>query len=72
MRCQGVDPSYLFASLLVGTVGLGMLMFGKKAGRVVPLACGAGLMLVSYVMPNVASMLVASTVVAALPFAVKS
>lgn len=67
-----MDPAYLFVSLIVGTVGLGMLTFGKKAGRVVPLACGAALMLVSYVMPNVASMLVASTVVAAVPFVVKS
>lgn len=58
--------------MLVGTVGLGMLTFGKKAGRVVPLACGAALMLVSYVMPNATSMLVTSGVVAAVPFFVKA
>jgi hypothetical protein len=59
------------ASMLVGTVGLGMLTFGKKAGRMVPLGCGLALMLVSYVCPTATSMLVASSVVAAVPFFVK-
>ena len=66
-----VDPSLLFVSMFVGTVGLAVLTFGKKAGRVVPLACGVLLMLVSYVAPSVPTMLVASTMVVAVPFFVR-
>ena len=72
MRCLGMDPAFLFASLIVGTVGLGMLTFGKKAGRIVPLVCGLALMVVSYVMPTATSMLLTSGVVVAVPFVVKS
>ena len=69
---EGMDPTFLFVSMFVGTVGMAMLVFGKKAGKLVPLGCGAGLMLTSYVAPGVPSMLVASTLIAAVPFVVKS
>ena len=72
MRCLYMDPTLLFVSMTVGTVGIAMLTFGKRAGRLVPLACGAALLLVSYVMPTATSMLLASGVVAAVPFVVKS
>ena len=72
MRCPGMDTTLLFVSMVVGTVGLAMLAFGKSAGRVVPLGCGAAMLLVSYAMPGVTSMLVASAVVGAVPFVVKS
>lgn len=28
-----MDPGPLFSSMLIGTIGFGMLVFGKKAGR---------------------------------------
>jgi len=40
--------SFLFASLLWGSVGLGYFIYGKKQGSWAPLAGGVSMMAVSY------------------------
>jgi hypothetical protein len=46
----------LMLELIIGAVGLGMFMYGKKAGRMVPLGAGAALMVVPYFIPNLWAM----------------
>jgi hypothetical protein len=58
-----MDDNLLIVSMLFGTIGLGMLMYGKKAGRLVPLIAGLALMTIPYFIPN---LLILSIVCAAL------
>lgn len=36
------SPAMLFSGLIVGTLGLGLFLYGKKAERPAPLAIGLG------------------------------
>ena len=51
-----MDPGYLMASLVFGMIGMGMFMYGKKAGRMIPLGVGVALMIVPYFFSNVLAM----------------
>ena len=60
--------SFLFASLLWGSVGLGYFIYGKKQGRPLLLALGLGLMIFPYFISNLAWMIGIGVVLTVLPF----
>ena len=66
-----MDINLLLASLVFGTVGMGMFMYGKKAGRMVPLGAGAGLMIVPYFIPNLIVLLIVGGGLMAMPWVVR-
>ena len=68
---RGMDESHLWVSLLLGSIGAGMFLYGKKAGRMVPLGAGLGLLVVPYFIPNVIVMAVVGVVMAGLPWVVR-
>lgn len=68
---RGMDESHLWVSLVFGAIGAGMFLYGKKAGRMVPLGAGLGLMVVPYFIPNVLVMAAASCAMTALPWIVR-
>jgi hypothetical protein len=43
------DSSFLFASLLWGSIGVGYFIYGKKLGATMPLIGGIAMIAVSYV-----------------------
>ena len=47
-----MDGYSLGVSFLFGLIGTGMFIYGRKAGRVVPLVIGGLLMVVPYFLPN--------------------
>jgi hypothetical protein len=51
-RPVDLSPSWLLASLIVGTIGLGLFLFGKKQLRFPQLLVGLGLMIESAFVPN--------------------
>jgi hypothetical protein len=53
-----VNPNALLASVLLGSVGLGFFVYGKKQRRAPHLAVGVLLMVYPYFVSNVALMLV--------------
>jgi hypothetical protein len=63
-----VNPSALLASLFIGSVGLGLFVYGKKQRRGLHLAAGVLLMVYPYLVPNVALMLVIAVVILGLLF----
>jgi len=68
-----LDPSSLLASMLIGSVGLGLLIYGKKQVRFPQMIVGLGLMVYPYFVSNVWLMLgIAVAAVAALWGAVRS
>jgi hypothetical protein len=46
------NSNTLFVSLIWGSIGLGMAIYGKKQGSLVPLFGGIALMAVSYVVSS--------------------
>jgi hypothetical protein len=67
----GMDENHLWVSLVLGSIGAGMFLYGKKAGRMVPLGAGLGLIVVPYFIPNVIVMAVVGCVMAGLPWVVR-
>jgi hypothetical protein len=63
-----LDPNYLLLSLLFGTVGMGIFMYGKKTGQIPHLAAGVALMTCPYFIPNLIAMTSVCIVLALLPF----
>jgi hypothetical protein len=63
-----LDSNYLLFSFLFGTVGMGLFMYGKKAGKIPHLAAGLALMTCPYFIPNVIAMASVCIVLALLPF----
>ena len=61
----------LIVSLLFGMVGMGMFMYGRKAGRFVPLVAGGLLMVVPYFLPNWIAQVVVCTALTATPWVVQ-
>ena len=66
-----MDSTSLFLSLLFGAVGMGMLMYGKKAGRPVPLFAGLALMLIPYFIPNLLILAIVCCGLTALPWVLR-
>jgi hypothetical protein len=63
-----MDHTLLMASFVFGLIGMGMFMYGKKAGRPIPLAAGAGLMVVPYFLSSLAVMLIVCCALTAVPW----
>jgi hypothetical protein len=61
-----VSSNALLASILVGSVGLGFFMYGKKQRRTPHLAAGVLLMVYPYFVSSVAVMLVIAAALVAL------
>ena len=63
-----MDTTNLMLSFLFGTIGMGLFIFGKKAGQMVPLGAGMALMVCPYFIPNAAVLLVVCLILTAVPY----
>jgi hypothetical protein len=69
---MNLDGNAILASLLIGTVGAALFVYGKKQGRFPQMLAGAVMVLYPYFVPNVLVMIaVAGALVAALWLAVR-
>ena len=66
-----MDQNSLMASLLFGTVGMGMFMYGKRAARLVPLIAGVCLMVVPYFIPNLIALFIVCCLLMATPWVLR-
>jgi hypothetical protein len=66
-----MDPTSLMLSLIFGTLGFGFFLYGKKAGRMVPLGAGLALMVCPYFIPNLIAQLIVCTTLSVVPFIVR-
>jgi len=67
-----MDGNALMFSFLFGMVGTGMLMYGRKASRLVPVIVGLGLMILPCVIPNLLVMTIVCGAMALTPFFVRA
>jgi hypothetical protein len=66
-----MDATTLMLSMLFGALGMGYLVFAKKAGRIAPALAGAGLMIVPYFISSILLMVIACLALAAAPFVLR-
>lgn len=66
-----MDFNSLMASFAFGMVGMGMFMYGKKSGRLVPLGAGIALMVVPYFIPNLIALVAVCVALMAAPWVVR-
>jgi hypothetical protein len=66
-----MDTNLILASLLFGSIGMGMVMYGKNAGRMVPLGVGVGLMVIPYFISSLLVLLLVCAVLLAVPWVVR-
>ena len=66
-----MDTTVLMLSLLFGALGMGFLMYGKKAGRPVPMIAGLALMLIPYFIPNLVILSIVCCGLTALPWVLR-
>ncbi|MGO9836275.1 MAG: hypothetical protein ACLP1X_18900 [Polyangiaceae bacterium] len=53
---MNLDANSILASLLIGLVGSGCFMYGRRQGRVPAMAVGAAMVIYPYFVPNVGLM----------------
>lgn len=63
-----MDATTLFLSILFGSIGMGLFVFGKKQGRPLHLIAGMLLMVLPYLIPNAVAMSVVAVLVTVGPF----
>jgi hypothetical protein len=66
-----MDDYGLIVSLFFGLVGMGMFMYGRKAGRMIPLIAGGLLMVVPYFLPNWIAQAVVCSALSATPLVIR-
>ena len=62
---MSLEPNSFFLSFVLGFVGLGLLIYGRKQARVPHLVAGALFMVYPYFTPTVTSMLAVGAVLGA-------
>jgi hypothetical protein len=70
-RRAPMDMTSLMLSMLFGTIGCGFLMYGKKAGEILPMGVGVALMVCPYFIANVVAMALVCGVLTATPFVLR-
>lgn len=65
------DSNLLMASLLFGSIGVGMLLFGKKSGRTMPFIAGLGLLTLPYFITSFAVLMVVCLSLTASPWIIR-
>lgn len=63
-----MDINTLMLSILFGSIGMGLFVFGKKQGRPLHLIAGVLLMVLPYILPNPIAMTVVAVLLTAGPF----
>jgi hypothetical protein len=63
-----MDTTSLMLSVLFGALGMGFLVYGKKAARLVPVIVGLALMVLPYFIPNTVILLIVCIALTAVPF----
>jgi hypothetical protein len=66
-----VDTTSLLWGLLLGSIGLGFFVYGRRQKTIVPLACGVALMIVPYLVSNTMLLVILGVALIAIPYFVR-
>jgi hypothetical protein len=71
MEKTEMDASALLWGVILGSIGLGFFVYGKRQKAIIPLISGIGLMVLPYMISNLFILICLAVVLVALPFFVK-
>ncbi|WAJ36371.1 hypothetical protein OU800_17365 [Pseudomonas sp. GOM7] len=63
-----MDSAALLWGLLFGSIGLGFVIYGRRQRKPIPFLCGMGLMGAPYLMSSTLWLVMAGTLLVAIPF----
>jgi len=66
-----INMNLILVSLVFGSIGMGMFIYGKNTGQMVTLGAGVGLMLVPYFIPNLIVLVLVCVALMAVPWVVR-
>jgi hypothetical protein len=66
-----MNTSTLVWGIILGSIGLGFFVYGKKQKTIVPILSGIGLMVCPYFISNIYVMILAGIVLVALPYFIR-
>lgn len=66
-----MDTSLLLWGLLFSSLGLGYLVYGRRQRAVMPLVCGALLMVMPYLLTSSLALVLVGAALGALPFLIR-
>jgi hypothetical protein len=67
---MNLSPTALFIDVIVGAVGVGYFVYGRKQARMAPMLSGAALCVVPYFVGNIWLLLLVCAALLAAPFLV--
>ncbi|VXC74599.1 conserved hypothetical protein [Pseudomonas sp. 8Z] len=67
-----MDGMALFLGLLLGSIGLGFVIYGRRQSKVVPFLCGLGLMGFPYLVDSTLWLVLIGTVLLCIPYFVRT
>lgn len=62
----------LFAGLIIGSLGTGYFIYGKKQRQALPILCGLLLIVIPYLIDSMALLVGATVVLCVIPFAIRN
>jgi hypothetical protein len=65
------STSTLIWGVILGSIGLGYFVYGKKQNAVLPLCCGMGLMVFPYFIANIYFLVLSGIILISLPYFVR-
>ena len=65
------DTANILWGLLFGSIGFGFFIYGKKQGKMVPLACGILLMVYPYFIENNVLTVLVGVILMAVPYFIR-
>jgi hypothetical protein len=68
---NAVDTSSLLWGLLFGSIGLGFFVYGRRQRTVVPLVCGAALIIFPYFVSNTILLVILGVALTTIPYFVR-
>ena len=66
-----MSESWLFLTVLLSSIGLGLFLYGKKQRAIVPLVCGLALLIFPYFVTNTIALLATGGALIAIPYFVR-
>ncbi len=63
-----MDTASLLWGVLFSSIGVGYFIYGRKQQKLVPLLCGIGLMIFTFVVSNVWVLLAIGAILMAMPY----
>ncbi len=61
----------IYLGVILSSIGLGFLVYGKRQHKIIPLLSGIGLISIPYLIPNIAIAILGGAILMAIPYFIR-